>query len=111
MPDPTAVPALGTSIVADGHVVLAAAVALAAGFVSFASPCVLPLVPGFLGYVTGLGADALTTRRRARVLAGAALFVAGFSAVFVAGTLLASALGAALAQHRELLLKRDISSE
>ena len=43
------------AIVTDGNVVLAAAVALLAGLVSFASPCVLPLVPGFLGYVTGMG--------------------------------------------------------
>ena len=53
--------------------------ALVAGFVSFASPCVLPLVPGFLGYVTGLSDVALEKRGRGRLLLGALLFVLGFS--------------------------------
>ena len=51
------------------------AFAVAAGLVSFASPCVLPLVPGFLGYVTGLSDVALVDRRRSRMVLGAALFV------------------------------------
>ena len=58
--------------------------ALVAGFVSFASPCVLPLVPGFLGYVTGLSDVALEKRGRGRMLLGALLFVLGFSVVFIA---------------------------
>ena len=131
------------AVVADGNVLLAAALAVLAGAVSFASPCVLPLVPGFLGYVTGMGeaaaprsaarpagtsaaagnagaagsvattvanAPAAGAPRvprvvRRRVLAGTALFVAGFSVVFVTGTLLASVAGAALAEHRELLTR------
>ncbi|TWE06894.1 cytochrome c biogenesis CcdA family protein [Rudaeicoccus suwonensis] len=55
------------------------ALALLAGVVSFASPCVLPLVPGFLGYVTGLTDE----RRRTRLVTGAFLFVVGFSVVLV----------------------------
>ncbi|HET6693370.1 MAG TPA: cytochrome c biogenesis protein CcdA, partial [Pedococcus sp.] len=72
--------------VAAGALPVAIAVALLAGLVSFASPCVLPLVPGFLGYVTGLGDVALAERAKSRMILGALLFVAGFSAVFIATT-------------------------
>lgn len=144
-----------TSVVADGNLLFALVIAVAAGLVSFASPCVLPLVPGFLGYVTGsaqvgprrsdvgtgsaraatvstTGAAAATAqqgtathsarpgettppyldvtareaearaaenRARRRTVLGALLFVAGFSTVFVSGTLLASAAGAALREY------------
>jgi cytochrome c-type biogenesis protein len=75
-------------------------VAALAGLVSFASPCVLPLVPGYLGYVTGLTGVELERQRRSRVVAGAALFVLGFSVVFVAiGTAFGS-LGAFLQAQR-----------
>jgi cytochrome c-type biogenesis protein len=82
------------AIVTDGNPVLALLVAAAAGFVSFASPCVLPLVPGYLSYMSGVsGQDVERRGNRAagRVVAGAALFVLGFSLVFVA---LGAALGA-----------------
>ncbi|MFI7587982.1 cytochrome c biogenesis CcdA family protein [Spongisporangium articulatum] len=69
--------------VVDGSLLVALPVAVLAGLVSFASPCVLPLVPGYLGYVTGLTGEDLENRRRTRMLAGATLFVAGFTAVFV----------------------------
>ncbi|MGA7203343.1 MAG: cytochrome c biogenesis CcdA family protein [Specibacter sp.] len=62
---------------------LAIPVALLAGVVSFLSPCVLPLVPGYLGYVSGLTGVDLEKRRRGRMLAGIGLFVLGFSVVFV----------------------------
>jgi cytochrome c-type biogenesis protein len=94
----------GTTIEA-GALPLALVVALAAGFVSFASPCVLPLVPGFLGYVTGLSDVALEKRGRGRLLLGALLFVLGFSAVFVAVSATASALGGLLFDHRVLLMR------
>jgi len=71
------------STVADGSLVLAVPVAVAAGLVSFLSPCVLPLVPGYLGYVTGLSGVDLEHRRRGRMVAGMALFVLGFTAVYV----------------------------
>ena len=85
---------LAQAIVTDGNPVLALLVAAAAGFVSFASPCVLPLVPGYLSYMSGVsGQDVERHGNRAagRVVAGAALFVLGFSLVFVA---LGAALGA-----------------
>ena len=69
--------------VLDGPLVLAVPVAALAGLVSFASPCVLPLVPGYLGYVTGLSGVALEQQRRWRMALGAGLFVLGFTAVFM----------------------------
>jgi cytochrome c-type biogenesis protein len=81
-------------IVVDGNVLVALAVAVLAGFVSFASPCVLPLVPGYLSYMSGVSGQDVEQRgdnRAGRVVAGAALFVLGFSLVFVA---LGAALGA-----------------
>lgn len=65
--------------VATGSLPLAVLLALVAGVVSFASPCVLPLVPGFLGYVTGLTDE----QRKTRLVTGALLFVLGFSVVLV----------------------------
>ena len=82
------------AIVFDANVLLAAAVAFAAGVVSFASPCVLPLVPGYLSYMTGLSGQDLATpdaRARARVLVGSTLFVIGFAVPF---TMLGFAVGA-----------------
>ncbi|MCC9195600.1 cytochrome c biogenesis CcdA family protein [Arthrobacter sp. zg-Y820] len=67
----------------NGSMLLAIPVAALAGLVSFLSPCVLPLVPGYLGYVTGLTGVDLQKQRRGRMLAGIGLFVLGFSAVFV----------------------------
>lgn len=71
-------------IVFDGSLLISAPVALLAGLVSFLSPCVLPLVPGYLGYVTGLSGVDLASRRRSRMVLGASLFVLGFSVIFVA---------------------------
>lgn len=76
---------------AVGSLALAIPVAVVAGLVSFFSPCVIPLLPGYLSYATGLsGADLATgeaARKRGRMLAGSLLFVLGFAVVFVfAGT-------------------------
>ncbi|MDP9318931.1 MAG: cytochrome c biogenesis protein CcdA [Actinomycetota bacterium] len=72
----------------NGSLALAVPVALIAGTVSFFSPCVLPLLPGYLSYITGLsGADIVTGGSsvvRGRMFLGALLFVLGFSVVFVA---------------------------
>ncbi|MGH3473109.1 MAG: cytochrome c biogenesis CcdA family protein, partial [Nocardioidaceae bacterium] len=72
----------------SGSMLLAIPVALIAGLVSFFSPCVLPLLPGYLSYVTGLsGADIMakgSSGVRGRMLVGTILFVLGFSFVFVA---------------------------
>ena len=69
----------------DGSLLLALPLAVVAGLVSFFSPCVIPLLPGYLSYATGLsGADLAEGRGgRGRMLAGAVLFVLGFSVVFV----------------------------
>ena len=91
--------------VTAGALPVAFAVALLAGLVSFASPCVLPLVPGFLGYVTGLGDVALAQRAKSRMVLGALLFVAGFSVVFIATTAFLASIGAALVEHRTLLMR------
>ncbi|MDN5767167.1 MAG: cytochrome c biogenesis CcdA family protein [Humibacillus sp.] len=90
---------------ATGSLVVASAVALAAGFVSFASPCVLPLVPGFLGYVTGLSDVSIERRSRGRLVLGAVLFVLGFSAVYILVSVAFSSAGVALAEHRTALMR------
>jgi cytochrome c-type biogenesis protein len=79
--------------------------ALAAGIVSFLSPCVLPLVPGYLSAVSGVSAGELETAGWRRILGPSLLFVASFSAIFVAEGLTATAVGSAFEQHEELLSK------
>lgn len=79
--------------------------ALAAGLVSFLSPCVLPLVPGYLSAVTGVSAAELEDAGWKRVLVPSLLFVASFSAVFILLGLTATGLGSTLSQHRDLLNK------
>jgi cytochrome c-type biogenesis protein len=90
---------------ASGSILLAVPVALVAGAVSFFSPCVLPLLPGYLSYVTGLsGADIQANGSsgvRGRMLAGVVLFVVGFSFVFVSLGAAFGQVGAELADHRE----------
>jgi cytochrome c-type biogenesis protein len=118
--------------VTDGPLLLALPVAATAGVISFLSPCVLPLVPGYLSYVTGLsgadlgddrplGGSAPTTaagdtaveaapappsvRVRGRILLGSVLFVLGFSAVFVSTGLLFGGIGARLIAHQDVVDK------
>jgi cytochrome c-type biogenesis protein len=91
--------------ITSGALPLAVVVALAAGFVSFASPCVLPLVPGFLGYVTGLSGITLEQRSRSRLMLGALLFVLGFSVVFIAIAVTVSTAGTLLVEHQSLLMR------
>jgi cytochrome c-type biogenesis protein len=71
-------------LIGDANFLVSAAIALAAGLVSFASPCVVPLVPGYLSYMTGLSGAELTGGRgsRLRVLSGGLLFVFGFAIPF-----------------------------
>jgi cytochrome c-type biogenesis protein len=119
------------SFVTDGPLLLAAPVAALAGLVSFASPCVLPLVPGYLSYVAGLSGSELADRGpvpaapatvsvpdgdtlvrveapapvvrrrrvRSRVVAGALLFVLGFTVVFIAYGAAFGSLGTTLRRH------------
>lgn len=72
----------------DGGILIASLVALAAGLISFASPCVIPLVPGYLAYVGGVAGS------RRKVFLGASLFVLGFSLLFISYGALFGELGA-----------------
>jgi cytochrome c-type biogenesis protein len=99
----------------SGSMLLAVPIALLAGIVSFASPCVLPLVPGYVGYVGGMAAanagngGGTTTATRAparsRVVTGVALFVLGFTVVFVALMAAAGAVGAYLVRYEDVLIR------
>jgi cytochrome c-type biogenesis protein len=79
--------------------------ALAAGVISFLSPCVLPLVPGYLSAVTGVSAADLDDAGWRKVLGPSLLFVGSFSAIFIASGLTATALGSTISEHNELLTK------
>ncbi|HWM55054.1 MAG TPA: cytochrome c biogenesis protein CcdA [Solirubrobacterales bacterium] len=79
--------------------------ALAAGVVSFLSPCVLPLVPGYLSAVSGVSASELESAGWRRVLGPSLLFVASFSTIFILLGLTATGLGSTLNEHEELLSK------
>jgi len=101
----------------SGSLLAALGVAFVAGLVSFASPCVVPLVPSYLAYVTGMaGADssergASTSdssglgASRPRLFLGALLFVLGFSAVFVLILTGVSVAGVALASRADLIVR------
>ena len=121
-----------SGLVTDGPLLVAAAVAALVGLISFASPCVLPLVPGYLSYVAGLvgspaqvrnggpgvggspdggsgggGATATAVRpevaSRSRMVLGAVLFVLGFSTVFIAFATAFGGLGRLMLQHTDVL--------
>jgi cytochrome c-type biogenesis protein len=77
--------------------------ALAAGLVSFLSPCVLPLVPGYLSAVTGVSVGELERANWRRVLVPSLIFIASFSAIFIALGLTATGLGHTLQDHRDTL--------
>jgi cytochrome c-type biogenesis protein len=79
--------------------------ALAAGIVSFLSPCVLPLVPGYLSAVTGLSTAELDEAGWRRVLGPSLIFVASFSAIFILLGLTATGLGSFLDENKPLLTK------
>lgn len=97
-------------LMSTGPLALAVCVSALAGFVSFASPCVVPLVPGYLSYLAAVvgveeGDGATTTVRAARLrVAGAvALFVAGFTVVFVLGTVAVLGLTTSVIANQVLL--------
>ncbi|HET9198294.1 MAG TPA: cytochrome c biogenesis protein CcdA [Solirubrobacterales bacterium] len=79
--------------------------ALVAGVVSFLSPCVLPLVPGYLSAVSGVSASELESAGWRRVLGPSLIFVASFSAIFILLGLTATGIGSVLQDHKELLTK------
>ncbi len=117
------------TLILEGPLLLAGLVAIAAGAISFFSPCCLPLVPGYLSYVAGLaGQDAasltqevtsgaghggvktaipttVTRRARRRTVWGSVLFVAGFSAVFTGYGALFGSLGSLLIEHQDTLVR------
>jgi cytochrome c-type biogenesis protein len=109
-----------SGLVTDGPLLVAAAVAALVGLISFASPCVLPLVPGYLAYVSGLvgtgpaeeeragtGGTAVAVRTgvspRTRMVLGALLFVLGFTAVFIAFGAAFGGLGRLMLEHADVL--------
>lgn len=87
----------------SGSLALAVPVAILAGLVSFFSPCVMPLLPGYLSYMTGLAVTDLDTGKRGRMLAGSTLFVLGFAAVFVSLGAAFGSVGLHLAEHARTL--------
>lgn len=91
--------------IASGPLVLALGLAMLGGLVSFASPCVLPLIPGYLGYISGLVPESEEKAGRRRMVWGALLFVAGYSAVFIVMSLTFSAFGLALLDNRGVLIR------
>lgn len=118
------------SLILEGPLLLAGLVAIAAGAISFFSPCCLPLVPGYLAYVAGLaGQDAQTLAQEAtgasgghggvataapatvthgarrRTVWGSVLFVAGFSAVFTSYGALFGSLGSLLIEHQDTVVQ------
>lgn len=79
----------------DGNVLSAALIATIAGLISFFSPCVIPLVPGYLSYAAGM----TEVRTRSRVFIGSILFVLGFSALFISYGALFGSLGSTISTH------------
>jgi cytochrome c-type biogenesis protein len=89
-----------------GSMALAVPVALLAGIVSFFSPCVVPLLPGYLSYMTGVGAaDLAAGHRRGRMLLGTALFVLGLAVVFVATGFAVGTLGGLLLAYQTVITR------
>ncbi len=95
-------------MIAAGSVDTTVVAAFGVGLISFVSPCVLPLVPGYLSTISGVSfADIQEGRGRMRVLGPALLFCLSFTAMFVALGMTATGLGQTLQEHRTLL--RQIS--
>lgn len=87
-----------------GSMLLAVPVAVLAGLVSFFSPCVLPLLPGYLSFATGLSAaEVREGDHRGRMALGTGLFVAGFALVFITTGVVVGSVGAVLQDHQHLI--------
>jgi cytochrome c-type biogenesis protein len=89
-----------THAVQSGPLLVAAGVAALVGVIGFLSPCVLPLVPGYLSYVAGLSGEDVARPSQRRMVGGALLFVLGFSAIFVAQGIFFGALGQNIRDNR-----------
>jgi cytochrome c-type biogenesis protein len=98
-----AVVGLAAASTSDAATGVGIPLALAAGLVSFLSPCVLPLVPGYLSTVIGVTPVELKDAGARRVLVPSLLFIASFSAIFILLGLSATAIGAALNEHKQTL--------
>ena len=83
----------------DGALLAAIPISIAAGLISFLSPCVLPLVPGYLSYAAGM------SKSRGRVLAGSLLFILGFSVLFVSYGALFGGLGSKILNHQNVITR------
>jgi cytochrome c-type biogenesis protein len=96
-------------IIFSGPLLLALPIALAAGFVAFASPCVLPLVPGYLGYVSGFSQTAqggqVITKPKLRLVIGVLLFILGFSTVFITFSVAFASLGLLLLPWLDVIIR------
>ena len=92
-------------VVTGGALWIAFLIAFAAGVVAFLSPCVLPLAPGYVSYITGLTGTELAegSGSRRRVLAGSLLFVLGFSVVFVSYGVLFGGIGSLLLEYADII--------
>lgn len=97
------------ALVASGPLIAALGVALLAGLVSFASPCVLPLIPGYVGYLGGVAGSPsgrkVSEPVTGRVALGSLLFVLGFTVVFVAFGVAFAAAGAWLAPYLDVIMR------
>ncbi|WP_193597996.1 cytochrome c biogenesis CcdA family protein [Microbacterium sp. YJN-G] len=103
------------AVIGAGALWLAIPLALAAGLVSFLSPCILPLVPGYLGFIGGAagasagapasGSAARVRTDRRRMLLGVLLFIAGFTVVFVAYTVVGGAASVFFLEWGELITR------
>lgn len=89
------------SIVTSGSLLLAIPIAFAAGIIAFLSPCVLPLAPGYVSYITGLTGAEISEGKKGRVLTGSLLFVLGFSVVFVSYGALFGGIGSVLLEYAD----------
>jgi len=82
-------------LIFDGNLIFASGIALIAGLISFASPCVIPLIPGYLSYAAGM----LEVRGRGRAALGSLLFVFGFSILFISYGALFGSIGSTISNH------------
>jgi cytochrome c-type biogenesis protein len=90
---------------ASGSLIFAFPVAFAAGLIAFLSPCVLPLAPGYVSYMTGLTGAELADGRKSRMLLGSVLFVLGFSVVFVSFGAFFGGVGSVLLQYQDVITR------
>ena len=90
---------------ASGSLIFAFPVAFAAGLIAFLSPCVLPLAPGYVSFVTGLTGAELADGRKSRMLLGSVLFVLGFSVVFVSFGAFFGGVGSVLLQYQDVITR------